>query len=50
MMEVTHASSLPKERTVPSTEVLSETGPKPMKAWYTAIAALCQNETMFFRE
>lgn len=48
--ETIHASSLAKERTVLSTEALSETGSMSIKAWYTAMAELCQTKPAFLEE
>lgn len=47
MTKAIHASSLATERIVPSTEVLADTGSRPLKAWYMAIAALCRDRTTF---
>lgn len=47
MTKNTHASSPVKVKTVFSTELLSETGSKPIKTFYREIAALCRNRTMF---
>lgn len=45
--ETIHSPSIASKRTATSTEVLSETGSKPIKVWYPVIVAvLCQNRTV----